>query len=522
MPKEILHNPDSVSTVADNLHSNVFRISSAFVLSIAAAGLVLLTDGNLYVAALAVSVPLLLPLLVQRLELGIFVLLAAAMVIEQFQIFGISRPVTARIPFFLNLSTITGIGPLMMNPVELLIALILGGWLIRAAASGEWHLRPIPHLQISLAFLAMLLFYTGYGLARGGDLKVALWEIRALYYLCAVYFLASQLIRTRKQILICLWIIILGTAIKGLQGCWRFFIDLGGDISKAPAITSHEDALFMVTAFIFMVALFFLGCWRRREFIVLAATFPTTFLTFILTQRRIAYGVLVLSLMIVFALLPKPRKVLALKMAAILLPFFVVYTAVFWNSNSQVALPVRQVRSIFQEGENADTSNTYRKIENFNLEQTIRQYPLGVGFGRKYLILLSLPEIDFPLWEYIPHNCIYWIWAKTGFPGFIIFWVFFGSATIQAVIAYRHEREPFYRAVHLLVITFITSQMAVAYYDLQITFYRNMIYLGTAMALSVAIRHLSPSTADERSDSIPQNHLKKGLRYAGHDNTRTA
>ena len=458
----------------------------ATVASVLAAGMLSFMQGTPMVFALVV----ILVLLVARLEVGIYVLLAAAMVLEQFQIFGIDSPLTGQIPFYANLNSVTGIGPLVVNPVEVVLVGMVGIWALRAASTREWHLRPIPHLDVAIPFLGVLLFYTFYGLARGGDLKAALWEIRALYYLCAAYFLATQLIRTRRHISICLWIIIIGISIKGLQGCWRFFVELGGDIGGAPAITSHEDALFMVTAFVLMSSLFLQGCWKRSESIVLACAFPTTFLTFILTQRRIAYGVLVLSLLIVFALLSRARKKLALKLALPLLPLLLLYTAVFWNSSSTAALPIRQTRSIFEEGEKEDTSNTYRKIENFNLEQTIRQNPLGLGFGKRYLMLIPLPKVDFPLWDYIPHNCIYWMWAKTGFAGFIIFWLFFATVAVQTIVDYRHEDNPFYRAVCLMVVTFIIGQLAVAYYDLQITFYRNMIYLGIAMALPVAIRNL--------------------------------
>lgn len=466
---------------------------AAILASLAGTAVIMLTGANALLSVLAVSVPLAALLLLYHLEMGLYFLLAAAMVVEQFQIFGIDTPLTARIPIYQNLNSVTGIGPLLINGVELILISMIVFWAVRAVSSKQWHFRPIPHLDVATLFLAMLLFFTMYGLARGGDLKAALWEIRALYYLCAAYFLATQLIRTRRQISICIWIIIGGISIKGLQGCWRFFIDLNGNISGTPAITSHEDAVFMVTAFALMSALLLLDCWKRKEFIVLACMFPPTFLTFILTQRRIAYGCLAFSLIIIFSLLPRAKKIFAIKLALPLIPLLLIYTGVFWNSGSTIALPIRQTRSIFEEGEEADTSNTYREIENFNMRQTIRQNPFGIGFGKKYLIVLPLPQVDFPLWDYIPHNCIYWMWAKTGWIGFIIFWLFFGTITVQTVIDYRHENNPFYQAVCLMVITFIISQLAVAYYDLQITFYRNMIYLGIAMALPVAIRNLPES-----------------------------
>ncbi|MCF7849221.1 MAG: O-antigen ligase family protein [Kiritimatiellales bacterium] len=377
---------------------------------------------------------------------------------------------------------------------------MVGVWLVRAATSRHWQLRPIPNVGIAVLFLSMMIFYTVYGVSRGGDLKAALWEIRALYYLCALYFLGTQFIRGRRQISTCIWIVITGVTIKGLQGCWRFFVHLDGTLGNVRSITSHEDALFMVTMFILLTALILLGGIKRKETIVLAVAFPTTFLTFILTQRRVSYGALVLSLFVVFALLPRARKITALKLAVPILPLLLIYTAVFWNSGSPIALPIRKSRSIFQRNaasiSKEDISSTlYRKDENYNLEQTIRRSPFGIGFGKRYLIIKPLPKVDFPLWDYIPHNCIYWMWAKTGFGGFIVFWLFFGMAMVQATIDYRKTNDPFYKAVCLMVVVFIFSQLTVAYYDLQITYYRNMIYLGVMMALTVAIHNLTMPAA---------------------------
>ena len=479
-------NSPSLFCTRSGRESRIVPILVAVVASLVGAFLIYLTNAS-FAVILGLSVGVIFLVLLGRyLELGIYVLLGASLLLEQFQIFGMPNILTLKIPFYLNLNLITGIGALVMNPVELLLGLIVGIWFVRAVTSRETNLRVIPNLGIAVVFLGMLIFFTGYGLAMHGDFKSALWEIRALYYLCAMYFLASQLIRTRRQVTICIWIIIIAISIKGLQGCWRFFITLGGHLGNVQAITGHEDALFMSTIFVLMLALFLLDR-RRKEFWVLLVTFPFTFLTFIVTQRRIAYGVFALSVMLVILLVPRAKKILALKLLIPIIPFLLVYTAVFWNSSSTLALPVQQVRSVFQKGEQEDTSNTYRKIENFNLKQTIRTFPQGIGFGKKYLIIIPLADVDFPLWEYIPHNCIYWMWAKTGFVGFVIFWLFVGTAIVQAVINYRKMNDLYFRAVSLMVITFIISQVIVAYYDLQITFYRNMIYLGTSMGLLISM-----------------------------------
>jgi hypothetical protein len=460
---------------------------SAVLLSAAGAGLIWLAGGNWAVVPGLVAALVYLVLLTRYLQLGVYTLLAAAIVVEQFQISGIDDILTLKIPLYLNLNLITGIGPLVFNPVELLIGVIGLIWFVRAATSRQWRLRPIPGGGVALLFGAMLAAFVVFGLARGGVFTVALWEVRALFYLLAMFFISAQVLHSRRHVAVCLWIIVIGLAVKGLQGSWRFFIDLGARIGDVPAITGHEDALFMTTGFILLLTRFLLG-HRDRLFWVLLATTPPVFLTFLLTQRRVAYGTLLMSSLIVFAFMPRRGKMLALKCAAPLAVLGVLYAAVFWNSASTIALPIQQVKSVFAKGEAADSSNTYRDIENFNLEQTIRAFPGGVGFGKKYLVIIPLAEVDFPLWDYIPHNCIYWMWAKTGWGGFIVFWLFFASLLVRQAIDARAVGDPWIKAVILMVMAFVFSQVVVANYDLQITFYRNMLYLGTALGMWTQLR----------------------------------
>ena len=477
------------------------HIVVAVALSVFGAILLGVTNANgLVIPALCVGVPVLC-LFVRRLEFGLYVLLSATMVLDQFRVFGFLDSVTTAIPFYLNLNSSTGIGPLVFNPVELLLGLVVGAWFIRAMVSREWHLYRIPNVAIAVVFLLMMVFFTGYGLARGGDWKAALWEIRALYYLCLVYFIAAQIIRTRQQVRICVWIIIIGVAIKGYQGCWRYFVTRQGDLGSLRAILGHEDSLFIVTVVVLLAACYFLG-YRGREFKFMVATLPTNMLTFVFNQRRITYGVLGLSLGVVVAMLPRERLLQALRVVIPVTLLLVVYTAAFWNKSGGAAMPAQKIKSMFvkQEGTVDNESNEWRKLELLNLKATVSAYPFGIGFGNKYLIVVPYADIgeEFPLWRYIPHCALFWVWIKTGFIGFAIFWLFFGTAIVQAMIDYRAMRDPYFKALALMIILFIVGQVIVAYYDLQITFYRNMIYLGLAMALGASIRRIE---ADELADT---------------------
>ena len=55
------------------------------------------------------------------------------------------------------------------------------------------------------------------------------------------------------------------------------------------------------------------------------------------------------------------------------------------------------------------------------------------------------------------------------------------------MIDFRTTARPLYKAQLIVLIVFWVNQVVVAYYDLQLTFYRNMIYLGAFMALMVPI-----------------------------------
>ncbi len=463
----------------------------AVLFSILGAILLFVTHGNLFIIPALCVVLVFLFLLMRYLELGVYTLLCASLLLEQFQIFGIKDIVTQKIPFFLNLNLTTGIGALIFNPVEVVIGLMIAFWFLRAVTSREWHLYTIPNFGIAVVFLGMLIFFTGYGLLRGGNWKNSLWEIRALYYLCGMYFITSQVIRNQRQVRCCIWIILMTIVVKGLQGCWRYVVTLHGDLTGIRAITGHEDALFISSVFVLVACFYFLD-YRGKEFKFAAAFLPTTFFTFLLAQRRIVYGTLGFSLFMVVVMLPRDRKIVAFKIMAPLIMLMLLYAGAFWNSSSKLGMPVQKIKSVFveQKGTEDESSNYYRKAELVNLKQTIRHHPLGIGFGNKYEIIMPLDKVDFPLWEYIPHNCIYWMWVKTGFVGFIIFWLFFGTAIIQAVIDYRSMKDPYFKSIALMVLSLIFSQVIIAYYDLQITFFRNMIYLGTAMAIATAIRRI--------------------------------
>ena len=463
------------------------RLAITVLASLMVGAVVVVTNGNLAAPiALPVGIGVLITF-VARPGWAFSFLLFAALLFEQYQIFGLDAPLTLQIPFFENFNNSIGI-PLPTNPVECLLGLMLFSWLMNMVVTRRFRWQHAAfHGPVAL-FAVVLLTFMAWGIARGGVPNIVLWEVRALFYFIITYFVGSQLVRTKQDVIVNTWCILIPIAIKGFQGVWRYVVDLKGDIGDVPAITSHECAVFIMTSFVFSIAAVLLR-GPRGMILFTALTAPTTFITFIYAQRRIAYGAVVIGIIILFFFLEKRLKRLFFKAVIPAIPVLAVYFVVFWNSSSGLAMPVQQVRSIFGEDASGeeDSSNEYREIEKFNLEETIRTFPAGVGFGNKYLIVLPLDEVDFPLWDYIPHNCIYWFWVKTGFIGMTLFFAAFGLLVIQLAMDYRATTRPFYRVLLITLIVFVINQVIVAYYDLQLTFYRNMVYLGAFLATMIPV-----------------------------------
>ena len=213
---------------------------------------------------------------------------------------------------------------------------------------------------------------------------------------------------------------------------------------------------------------------------------------YIVAQRRATFGSLGLALLVVVILGTQRQRIQFLKLVLPVALLVGIYLGIFWNSDSGIALPAQLVKaSFFNDREDAGEkyySNLYRVQERYNLAVTIRgAAAAGIGFGKTYQNPVKLAKISFPLWEYIPHNEILWLLVKMGAVGFALFWWFFDGLIVKAASVFMRLDDPYLKAVALVVIAAIFNQVFVSYFDLQLTFHRNMVYLGTLTGLLPAL-----------------------------------
>jgi len=480
---------ETVQTVAEYRESARrrarFGLRAVTAISAVLAVLILAYPPGIY-PALAVAAFALMVAAWFRPVIGVAVVLGLTLLFEQYD-FASFTPITRTVPFFENASNFTGIGGFVVTPLEILLVCVSIVVLVQAVG----RVRPMRENPLALPvflFAVALAIWFLYGVVSGGDLKIALWEIRALAYLCLLVFVVPQVVATQRDVSLLLWTAIVVVGIKAVQGLWNFFVVLGGDMSGERSVTSHEDALFMAWVIVFLVGLLMYRTGRGQKAALLVLT-PVMLVTFVVTDRRAAYAALAVGL-ITSALVmatDRTKRVLIVKVAVPLLVAAVLVIIAGWNSPGVLGMPAETLRSIVAPENQEDVdSSYYRAAEEINLIHAIESEPIvGLGFGRPFQSSGQggIVDIGYSLENYIAHNQIIWVWAKMGTVGFSIFWVVIGSVIVFGCVAARTLRDPYLRTVAILVTCAVVMQIVVSYVDLQLTYARNMVFLGVLIGI---------------------------------------
>ena len=126
-----------------------------------------------------------------NLEWGFLLFVGMVLLFDQFPPSGFETSVIGT-EYFDNLkglSFLSGVSFAVVSPLELQLLLIFAVWVLHIATGRSVLLQRVPIWPIALLFYLALIVATIYGLRRGGDFLVSLWELRALFYLGVMYLL---------------------------------------------------------------------------------------------------------------------------------------------------------------------------------------------------------------------------------------------------------------------------------------------------------------------------------------------
>jgi hypothetical protein len=476
-----------------------------FVCSVLVGAIYLFSDGSVFTAVSLVGLAAVVVLTLYRLDWGFMFFVAVVLAFDQFPPSGYDRTIIG-VEYFQNLKSqkfLANVDFAVANPLELHFLLIFVTWVFLIIMKKKVVLRKVHSPGPIIIFFLWLTMSAAVGVARGGDFLPALWELRALFYLGILYFFVPQIIQSRAQVIQLFWAIIAALAFKTFQGMVRV-VNLGFSFGNRTQLTSHEDPLFFISLFMLMAGLFmFRGRHAQRK--VLVWLFLPMLAVFFLAQRRATWAALGACTIAYFVLMDGgPRK----KFIMAVTPFLIagsVYMAAFWDSPpSGFGYGAHLLRSSFtsekEEAGDRYYSNLYRDFENYNLAQTAMNAPLfGIGFGQKYEQPIKLVKIPFPLAEYIPHNEILWLFVKMGAIGFFLFWFFLFSYISRATALFRRLRDPYLKSVCAVTILAVLGQVICSFYDLQLTYARNMVFLGTLLGLYPVLERAAAGQDDVRT-----------------------
>ena len=313
---------------------------------------------------------------------------------------------------------------------------------------------------------------------------------------------------------------IIVVSFKAFQGAGRFAY-LGFRFRGYDVLTNHEDPLFMGDLIIMLMGMIMFGA-REKQRKVILWLLPLLLLGFYSGQRRAAYGGFAVAIVLFVVMLDTKKRIKLFKVALPLLILAGAYTAVFWNDTGRAGAVIQLIKSGFSDTRRGAGqryySNLGRQIERYDLATTVRAYPVdGVGFGKKYLqpINLNLGISPWSLRSYIPHNEILWLLVKMGAIGFFIFWLFIDALVFEAARLGRILKDPYLRSIAFMIATALGSQMVASYFDLQLTYYRNMILLGTLCGLLPTLKALDKEQSSTPGQSKDANKLNETVTGKG-------
>jgi hypothetical protein len=411
---------------------------------------------------------------------GVYVLVGLTMIGDQSLLFWF--------PFAKNMSSPESLmflhDSLIMSPLELSIVLTALAWLGRMAMERRIRIYQGSLLWPAVFFLGFVTYGLVWGLLRGGNYVIALWEARAIYYLLAMLFLTSNLIETTKHVNRLLWIIVIALFVKSLFGVWYVVGVLKFDLAGIERIAEHSMSIHFNLVYILAVAAWlFRDSWTKR--LVLPLMLPPLVLSYFANHRRASFLTLGVALALGAYIFYREQRRLFWWVMPVLAVFVAVFMAVTWNSGGALGLPASAFKSVIGLADERDqSSNIYRTLENVNSMFTIRSEPLqGVGFGQKFYIIAPMADISFfEWWEYITHNSIMWIWMKTGLGGYLTMLFLIGLSIAIGARTIWNVHQPALQVAAATATLYLVMHFVYAYVDISWEV-NSMILVGTMIGL---------------------------------------
>ena len=325
------------------------------------------------------------------------------------------------------------------------------------------------------------------GILRGGDLRIAIIESRAILFIALVFVIVVNECVEASHHRYALWAVLTGVVVQSLLS-----IEYLGRLDTATredidSLNEHGSAIGQNLLIITFLGIVLLKVKRpAARWALVIGSVPTLYVYFVAQRRAGIAALVVAGVMMAVTLFWRRRRAFWM-ITPIVTVLLTGYVGAFWNSTSSAAFPAQAIKTIVApESASAEdqSSDLYRIIEAYDLNFTIRTDPLlGLGFGHPFYRPVPLPDISFfELNAYQPHNSVLWIWIKLGFGGFVAMFYMLGKAVMLGADRVRRMEHGIDLVVTLSATLFIVMYTVYTYVDVSWDA-RNTVFLGLAFGV---------------------------------------
>jgi hypothetical protein len=383
-----------------------------------------------------------------------------------------------------NLNNLTGIQPLRFAGIDLILASMLA--VIAWRSIERRDAMPVPKpLHYALALMVGgLLWLEVWGVGRGGDFKNSLWQIRPPIWYAAIGWVFIGAIRGAEDLRAIGRCVIIGGCVKVMWGFYYYWFICRPKNFQPDYVCTHSDSVIFVTSIVLLIV-DYLEAPKRVKPAVTLGLLAVMFLGVVINGRRLAYIELGAAIAAIYSL--ASNVALRQRLNRIVRVSFVpvsIYLAIGWTSKASIFVPAAKIATLFS---NDDRSKGTRDIENYNLIITWKDHLfLGQGMGQPYnevSVADSIAEI-FPLYRYIGHNSVLWLFEVGGYVGFACVWISLCVGAYYAALAHSKLTDPTERTAAAGALCGIVVFMLQAYGDMGMQSWSAAFLFGMGVALA--------------------------------------
>jgi hypothetical protein len=373
------------------------------------------------------------------------------------------------------------------TPVELVVGAACIGLFARLLVDTRLRWTPGALILPLSAFLLVIAASIAVGMSRGADSVIMRTETRPMLYLLALSLLSTHFLTTRRDLHTLMAVIVVAANIMAASSIYYYLHDVRPGLAQGPADLAfpHEDSLFCAAGIILVLARI---AWSKNGLaelkLVPLIVLPTYAL--LVMRRRAGMVALDASLLLLCIVLVRDN----FRMFLVFVPLAILggglLLAMTWNDPGGLGQPARSFRAITGSNDVSgrdQSSDLYRENEATNIYINIHSDPVrGVGFGQQYAFVVPLSDLSFwPLWRYVPHNSVMWVFMDAGILGFMTMMALFSAAIMRAMQVMSALRSDSMKPFAFSLAAMVLMVVMFSYVDLGLVTPRVMLFLGVVL-----------------------------------------